>query len=118
MSSIYDVLTTLVSSLHSKVRCRGVHQGQAQALVINASTWVAQGHKRPMDASYCYDTYIPVRDDPYWTLFLAGQIADCGGRICFGCYDCTLEHAGRHPSSYTMLEENEMDYPHVYIGFQ
>jgi hypothetical protein len=113
-SGIHDVLLSLMSSLTDKiVSCTKRHEQPAHALICRPSTWLK---KRPMHSSLQHHTYISVKDDKYWTIFLAGQVASIEGRICFGCFDCTLakiQHEGRQLSK----DDTEEDYPTVYIGY-
>lgn len=111
-SSIYDIMATLVSSLAARrPSCPG-HGRHNQAFNVQATTWMADRRKRPMDDSYSHHMYIPVRGDDAWALFLAGQVSGVDGRISFGCYDCLLEQDGGADIS----KKND-HFPRVYIGF-
>jgi hypothetical protein len=110
-------MVTMVNSLRNRRdHCPG-HSEPAKALVIKASTWMAKRYKRPMDGTNQFHTYIPVKGSQPWVLFLAGQIMGIDGRICFGCYDCTLQADNRHPSTPNTNLDAEDEYPRVVIGF-
>jgi len=93
-SGIRDVLITLTSSLAKRVTCDKHHEVATSALVFKPSAWMQKRYKRPMDESRQLHTYVPVKDDACWALFLAGQVASIEGRICFGCFECNLEREG------------------------
>jgi hypothetical protein len=117
VSGIFDIMVTMVNSLSNRRdHCPG-HSEPAKALVIKASTWMAKRYKRPMDGTNQFHTYIPVKGSQPWVLFLAGQIMGIDGRICFGCYDCTLQADNRHPSTPNTNLDAEDEYPRVVIGF-
>lgn len=116
VSGIYDMIVTLVNSFNKTRTCTGHHE-PAKALVIKASTWMGKRRQRPMDGTNQYHTYIPVRGSQPWALFLAGQIMNIDGRLCFDCYDCTLEADGRHPGTSGFDLNSEDEYPRVVVGF-
>lgn len=116
VSGIYDIIVTMVSSFSKRRTCPGHHE-PAKALVIRASTWMAKRRQRPMDGTNQYHTYIPVQGSQPWALFLAGQIMNIDGRLCFECYDCTLEADGRHPRMPGFDLNSEDDFPRVFVGF-
>jgi hypothetical protein len=117
VSGIYEIMVTLVNSFSKRRESCPRHDESAKALVIKASTWMAKRRQRPMDGTNQYHTYVPVKGSQPWALFLAGQIMGIDGRICFGCYDCTLEADGRHPGTPDFNLESEDEFPRVVVGF-
>lgn len=116
VSGIYDIMVVVVQSLSkAESPCPG-HASRAKALIIKASTWMSKRHKRPMDGTDQYHTYLPTEGDQAWAVFLAGQVMGIDGRVSLGCYDCTLEADKRHPTTPDFSLESEDEYPRVVIG--
>jgi hypothetical protein len=116
VSGIYDIMVVVAQSLNTRIPSCPGHAARAKALIIKASFWMARKHQRPMDGTNQYHTYMPVRNNQAWALFLASQIKGIDGRVCFECYDCTLEADNRHPTTPGFSLKSEDEYPRVFVG--
>jgi hypothetical protein len=87
---IYAILHTLTTSVAIPQHCPG-HQVPSEVLNVKASTWTASRFTKPLYDHDFYHSYVSAKQDRCWAIFLAGQAAQAGGQICFGCFDCGLD---------------------------
>ena len=75
-------LTLLLWSIHNT----SSHIYLVQVLNVKASWWARDQYVKPV-SKHVY-TYVSVKDNPCWAIFLAGQTAFLRGKVVFGCVEC------------------------------
>jgi hypothetical protein len=91
VAGIKDTLLVLLRSLDVPVACNG-HQNIGNVLNVRAPLFSSL--KRPTWSEQ-FNTYVSAEHDQAWAIFLAGMSYSFGGRISFGCCDCTVTHIAR-----------------------
>ena len=89
---VTEILTTLLRSFETQKKCPG-HEEVAQAEIMPASFWANMRWVRDRlmsksMSSHNHHTYIPVKGNRCWALFLAGHIDSSQGILSDGCFDC------------------------------
>lgn len=90
--AIDSILEVLIRSLDVNPKCPG-HPSSINVFNIKPSLWAGDEYYKPIGGSF--NSYISVKDNTSWALFLAGQTAGYDGKIVLGCVDCageTSEH--------------------------
>jgi len=59
-----------------------------QVVNVKPSWWSQDRYVKPV-ARHDY-TYVSVKGDSCWAIFLAGQTAFSRGRVVFGCLECII----------------------------
>lgn len=83
--AVEDILEVLLRSFEEAPLCSG-HTNRNPVFNIKASTWAEDEHYKPLGGDY--NSFISVKGNKSWALFLAGQTTAYNGRIVFGCPDC------------------------------
>ena len=86
--SVFMVVKTIAQSLQTPSACPS-HTASYQILNVSPSLWAKSGRCQKPSGSPCH-TYIPVKDDRCWALFLAGEHRDWV-TISRGCVDCAID---------------------------
>jgi hypothetical protein len=94
-AGIKDAMITLVLS-QGQENCSG-HERMIKVVNITASKWVAKKIYKPVGQWGNIHSFISVRENPAWALFLAGQSYHFDGRVVHHCFNCAAN--GMHPAS-------------------
>lgn len=86
--SVSKILKTIAQSLQTPPTCPS-HKAPYNFLNVSPSLWARSGRCYKPSGSPCH-TYIPVKHDPCWALFLAGEHRDWV-TISRGCVDCAVD---------------------------
>ena len=83
---IDDVLYVVLAGMEAAVKCPGTCPGVHNVRNIPASEWMKGPIRDPS-----YPICLQVDDDSTWRLLAAGQVAQGGGVLMYGCFHCALE---------------------------
>jgi hypothetical protein len=53
--------------------------------------WASDRWSRPFSSTHA--TFVPVKNDRCWALYLAGETAFCKGLVVLDCLDCVVDKA-------------------------
>jgi hypothetical protein len=88
---IAKIVRVLIQSFGDETSdCQG-HASSTYVFAVKASRWVRDLRRRPFSVKHA--TFVPVRDDRCWTLFLVGESASFNRRIVFSCLECAVTRA-------------------------
>ncbi len=88
---IHEVLEILMRSFEAESEnCPG-HTSRTNVFSVRASQWATIRSSRPFSATHA--TFVPVKDDRCWALYLAGETSSLGGCISLGCLHCLVDKA-------------------------
>jgi hypothetical protein len=82
---VIQILQVLLHSLEQSP-CTGRHLATNVVFNIKPSVWTKRDNYKPVGGKF--NSFIPVKEDSSWALFLAGQTESYNGRIVFGCPQC------------------------------
>lgn len=94
-AGIKDAMVTLVLS-QGQENCSG-HERMIKVVNITASKWVAEKFYKPVAQWGNIHSFISVRENSPWALFLAGQSFHFDGRVVHYCFNCAAN--GMLPAS-------------------
>ena len=87
---IEDILESILRSNVEPKTCPG-HTTRTEVWNVSTSAWARENYIKPM--SWQYSTFVSVKGDHCWALFLAGQTGvGHNGRVIFQCVDCAIEN--------------------------
>ena len=88
---IHEVLQILIRSFEAESeKCLG-HTSSTHVFAVRASQWATIRSSRPFSTTHT--TFVPVKNDRCWALYLAGETSSLGGCISLGCLDCLVDKA-------------------------
>ena len=116
--SVLKVIKTIAQSLQTPPSCPS-HTAPYQALNVAPSIW-AKCSRCYKPSGSPHHTYIPVKDDRCWALYLAGEHRDWV-TIGHGCFDCAVDVFAQRISRSTerrvrVIGYEQVDRPETHDG--
>lgn len=110
---ITDALKAVLMSRVEPDICPGHEGGPKQVLNVKTSVWAREPLPKPIHRQH--SVFIPVGGDHCWTIFLAAQTVNQGGRIVFRCPTCADEKFESQGSNGSRATHDSR--PFCFVGF-